>query len=123
MRRLSQQIKYEKVVKSAISQRSGDGLEGAEGWETLARSMQRKENEGRSLRMGMARPEQEVHPRKQSRGRRVAERRQYSGDGQVQNVASAFFSQELLGGFIGSSFRRMREGRSSNAVVKGVDGE
>lgn len=75
VRRFSQQGKCEKVVKSAISQRSGDGLEGAEGWETLARSMQRKENEGRSLRMAMARPEEEVHPRKQSRSGRVAERR------------------------------------------------
>ena len=74
VRRFSQQVKWEKVVKSAISQRSGDGLEGAEGWETLARSMQRK-NEGRSLRMAMARPEEEVHPRKQSRSVRVAERR------------------------------------------------
>lgn len=34
------------------------------------------------------------------------------GDVQVQNISSAFFSQELLGSFIGSSFRRMREGRS-----------
>lgn len=96
---------------------------GAEGWETLAGSMQRKESEGRSLGMAVARPEEEEHPGNQSRSGRVAEGVQYCGDGQVQNVSSAFFSQELLGRFIGSSFRRRREGRSSNAVVKGVDGE
>ena len=34
------------------------------------------------------------------------------GGVQVQNIFSAFFSQELLGSYIGSSFKRMREGRS-----------